>query len=155
MSPKFKPWLLLGVIFVVGIVTGSALTIGWMSHFTPPPGEQQMKRHWMTRLVDRLNLTADQQSKIQPILTDAEKKIPALHRDEMDHGSQIIKAADDQIAALLTSGQQVELQKMESEREKMFSGHMHPWGASHDDRYHHDGAPDPHAPPPPGPPPGP
>ena len=126
---KLKPWLLLAVIFVVGVITGSALTIGLASHFMHPSGGQQMKQHWMMMLTRQLNLTADQQAKIQPILTDADTKIQALHRDEVDRGSQIIKAANDQISAILTPEQQAQMKKMEADREKMFSGHGgRPWG---------------------------
>ena len=128
MNSKFKPWLVIGIIFIVGVVTGSSLTIGLAPHFLHPPGEQQMKRHLMEHLAKRLNLTADQQAKIQPIVADAKIKIQSLHRDEVERGSQIFKATHDRIAALLTPEQKVELQKMESEREKLFSGHMRPWG---------------------------
>jgi Spy/CpxP family protein refolding chaperone len=153
MSLKFKSWLLLAVIFIVGVVTGAALTIGLGAHFRHPPGEQQMGRLWMTQLVQRLNLTADQQAKIEPILADAKTKIKSLHRDEVERGSQIFKAAHDQIAALLTPDQNVELQKMEAEREKMFSGHMRPWGPLPGGMHHHDGPDDGPMPPPPPPPP--
>ena len=132
MSSKLKPWLLLAVIFIVGVVTGSALTIGLgphISHFMHPPGPHDMKKHWMEHLTHKLNLTADQQAKIEPILADAETKFQSLHRDEMERGAQIFKSSNDQISALLTPEQKVELQQMESEREKMFSGHMH----HHDD----------------------
>ena len=129
MSSKFKPWLLLAVIFIVGVVTGSALTIGLAPHFMRAQGPRDMKQHWMEYLTRELNLTPDQQTKIEPILTDAEIKVRSLHREEVEQGSQIIKAADIQISALLTPGQKVELQKMESDREKLFSGHMRPWGA--------------------------
>jgi len=132
MSSQFKPWLVLGIIFIVGIVTGSALTIALGSHFMHPPGEQQMKHHWMMHLTARLNLTPDQQAKIEPILTDATTKLQSVHRDEMGRGAQIFKAAHDQISALLTPEQKVELQKMESDREKMFSGHIRPWGPPHE-----------------------
>jgi Spy/CpxP family protein refolding chaperone len=125
MSSKVKPWLLLSVIFIVGIVTGAALTIGLGSRFIHPPGEQQMGHHWMAQLVQRLNLTADQQAKIEPIVTDAETRIQSLHRDEVERGSQIFKAVHDEISALLTPEQNVELQKLESDREKRFSEHMH------------------------------
>jgi Spy/CpxP family protein refolding chaperone len=155
MSSKLKPWLVLGVIFIVGILTGSALTISLAPYFVHPPGEQQMKRHWMEHLVQRLDLTTDQQAKIQPIVADAESRIALLHRDEMERGSQIFKAAHDQIAALLTPEQQAELKKMESDRERKFLDHMHsgPSGPHDDaDMHHHDGLDDGKMPP--GPPPG-
>ena len=147
MSSQLKPWLLLGIIFIVGVVTGSALTIGLGPHFMHTPGAPQMKRLWMRHLVERLNLTSDQQAKIQPILTDAENQIQSLHREEIDHGAQIFKETNDRIAALLTPGQKVELQKIENEREKMFSGHIHHHGGPGDD----GGAPPPPPPPPPPP----
>ncbi|HEV3271482.1 MAG TPA: hypothetical protein VGZ93_04810 [Candidatus Methylacidiphilales bacterium] len=142
MSSNLKPWLVLGIIFIVGVVTGSALTIGLGPYFMPSPGAQQIKQHWMAHLVQRLHLTADQQAKIQPILADATTSIQSLHRDELESDAQIFKAADDQISAFLTPDQKVELQKMESEREKIFSGHMRPWGSSHGGSggmHHHDG----------------
>jgi Spy/CpxP family protein refolding chaperone len=159
MSSLLKPWMVLAIIFIVGVVTGSALTIGLGSRFMHPPGEAQMKHHLMTRLSERLNLTADQQVKIDPILSDTAAKIQAVHHEDVDRVSQIIKASNDQISALLKPEQQAKLQKMESEREKMFSGHLHSWGPPRDgpDGMHHHGGPDdeggmPPAPPPPPPP---
>jgi Spy/CpxP family protein refolding chaperone len=122
------------------------LTIGLGPHFRHPPSEPgppgaaQIGRNWMAHLTERLNLTADQQTKIEPILADAAAKIQALHRTEVEQGSQIFKSANSQISALLTPAQQVELQKMETEREKMFMGHMR----------HHEGPGDGKPPPPPG-----
>jgi Spy/CpxP family protein refolding chaperone len=132
MSAQFKPWLLLAIIFAVGVITGVALTVGWGAHFRHQPGAQQINRLWMAQLVQRLDLTADQQSKIKPILADAKTKIQSLHRDEVERGSGIMKATHDQISALLTPEQKAELQKMEAEREKMFFDHMRPWGPPHD-----------------------
>jgi Spy/CpxP family protein refolding chaperone len=132
MSSNLKSWLLLAGIFIVGVVTGSALTIGLGPHFHHPPEQRDFRKSLMAHLTERLSLTADQQSKIQPILADAESKIRALHRDELERGSQIFKETNAQISALLTPAQQAELQKMESEREKLFNGHMRPWGPPHD-----------------------
>ena len=80
---QLKPLLLLACIFVVGIVTGSSLTSGLSSHWNQPNGEQQMKARWMNHLTKGLNLTPDQQTKIEPILTDAENQIQAVHQDEV------------------------------------------------------------------------
>ena len=44
MSSKLKPWLVLAVIFIVGVVTGSALTIGLAFAFHASAGWQQMKQ---------------------------------------------------------------------------------------------------------------
>jgi protein CpxP len=146
MSSRLKSWLLLTGIFVVGIVTGAALTIGLAPHFRhAPAATHDMRASWMARLTEKLALTTDQQAKVQPILADAEGKLDALRRDQIERGSQIIKSADDQIATLLTPDQQVQLQKMESDRQKMFNGHMHSRGGQHegsggppDGMHHHD-----------------
>jgi Spy/CpxP family protein refolding chaperone len=142
MSSKLKVWLLLTIIFIVGAFTGAALTIGLAPRFLHPPGEMPTRHHLMAYFVKRLNLTTDQQAKIQPIVTDAETRIQALHHEEVERGSQIFKEASDKIATILNPDQKVELQKMESEREKMFSGHAH----------HHNGPEDGQMPPPPPPP---
>ena len=149
MSPQVKSSLLLAGIFIIGAVTGSALTVGLASHFMHAPGGGgsanggDMKSHLMTHLTHKLNLTPDQQARIQPIVADAAAKLQALHHDEMRQGSQIFKAADEQISALLTPEQQVEMKKLEDEREKTFpGGHKYPGGG-----FHH-GSPDDQAPPP-------
>ena len=154
MKSSFKPWLLLVGIFIIGVVTGSALTFGLGPRFLQPPNAHDFKRIWIMHLTRHLNLTADQQAKIEPILAEAESKIQSLHREEIGRGAQIINAADDQIAMLLTPDQKVELQKLESERQKMFSGHMRPWGGAPPGLRRHDGADDmmpPLVPPPPPP----
>jgi Spy/CpxP family protein refolding chaperone len=140
MSSNVKPWLLLVGIFIVGVVTGWALTFGLGPRFAQPPGPHDVRQHLRDRLIHDLNLTTDQQTKIQPILNDAETKIRALHREEIGRGAQIMKETDDQISAFLTPDQKVQLQKLEAERDKMFSGHMR----------HRDG-PDGAMPPPPPP----
>ena len=126
--PRFKPWLILGMIFILGLVTGGALTFSLEHHFARPPGPQQMRRHMLTFLTRELNLTADQQTKIGPILDDAERQIRQIHRDEVGRVSKIMEAANSQITPLLTPEQQAQQKAMESERKKMFSGHMRPWG---------------------------
>ncbi len=128
---RAKPWLVLGLIFVVGMITGGALTFGFRADWSHPPDEHQLRNHWLTHLTQRLNLTPDQQTKIQPILTKAGDDIQALHRDEVGRISHIMEGANDQIAPLLTADQQAELKKMESERQRDFSGHMHNWGEGH------------------------
>jgi Spy/CpxP family protein refolding chaperone len=139
MSSKLKPWLVLAIIFIAGILTGVSLTIGLGPHFKRPPEQHGSKDHLFDFLTQRLKLTADQQAKVQPITTDAETKLHSLHHEELERGSQIFKAMDDQISVLLTPQQQAELQQVEGEREKMFSGHMHPWG-SPGGMFHHEGS---------------
>jgi Spy/CpxP family protein refolding chaperone len=147
MSATIKPWLVLAVIFIAGILTGTALTVVLYPHFEKPPFPRDLRQHWMERLTEKLKLTQDQQAKIQPILADASTQMQALHHDELQRGAQIFKATDERISTLLTPDQQVLLQEMKKEREKAFAGHLHLWGSMHGGP---DGGPPP--PPPPSPP---
>jgi Spy/CpxP family protein refolding chaperone len=145
MSPKLKSWLLLGGIFVIGVVTGSALTIGLGPRFAHAPERGEMKQRMMAHLTKRLNLTPDQQAKIQPIVDDADGKMQALLHEDRQRSAEIFKDADEQIAALLTPDQQADLKSLEAEREKMFHGKFGHGG-------HEDQPPPGPAPPPPPPP---
>jgi Spy/CpxP family protein refolding chaperone len=119
----------MALIFVAGIITGAALTFGFRPSWEHPPGPQQMQRHWISHLTERLNLTADQQGKIEGILRNAGEQIRSLHHEEVDKISGIMAKADAQIAPLLTTDQQAEFKKMQSERQRDFSHHMRPWTA--------------------------
>jgi Spy/CpxP family protein refolding chaperone len=150
---KIKPWLILALIFVLGVVTGVSLTVGLGPHFMRPPGAQQMKKRMLMGLTHRLNLTADQQARIDPILANAETQIQALHRDEVGRISRIMETVNTQILPLLTPEQQTELQKMrkemEGQRDRMFPGHMRPWMQPGQPPPPAGGTPPPNGPPPP------
>jgi hypothetical protein len=129
---KFKPWLVMGLIFLVGVITGGALMFGFRPDLSHPPGPQQIRNHWLMHLTERLQLTPDQQAKIQPILEDAGAEIQKHHRDELEQISQIMQAANDKITPLLTAAQQAEMKQMEAERKGDFQRHMRPWNSTHD-----------------------
>ena len=148
-----RPWIIIGLIFVLGGMTGSLLTIG----FGPrpgPPGAQQMGSHWMQHLTDRLKLSEDQQKQIEPWIMDAEQQIEKEHREDVANISRIMKETNAKIAEVLKPEQRDELKEMESERERMFFRHQHgghgPGGSHHPEA---GGPPPPDAPEPPGPPP--
>ncbi len=143
-----RPWLLMALIFGVGMVAGGSLVIAFHAGEPHgPPGIQQMRHHWMTHLAERLKLTAEQQAKIEPILADAANQIQALHRDEVERIAKIMDSANQQIEPLLTSAQQEQLKQIRSERQHAFSGHMGPGGPG---EFRHDGPP-PEMPPQPAP----
>ena len=134
MTSSIKAWLLLGGIFIVGVVTGCALTFGLGPGFAPAPphSAKEIKNRMMARLTEKLSLTPDQKTQIGPILEDAARNIQSLHRDEIVRGSQILQTAHQRIAALLTPEQKAILAKMEADRQKRFSDHLRPWGSPRD-----------------------
>jgi len=171
MSGTLKPWLILAVIFVAGGFTGSALTMVFSGHFMHPPDD--MRQAWLGRLTRQLNLTPDQQAKIDPIIRDTADKVQKIHGEEFDKIRPILQASDDQIAAILTPEQKTELKQMAAKREEDFLRRQRQWGphnggpdGMHDGGHFHDGGgpgggypppppqgPGPANPPPPTPPP--
>lgn len=129
MNIKLKPWLAMALIFAIGIITGIALSVGLHPHGAHLPGTKQMEHHWLDRMNDRLHLTPDQQSKIEPLLTQAGQQIKDVHKDEIGRISHIFEATDAQISPLLTPDQQAEFAKMQQERQNKFFHHAGPWGS--------------------------
>lgn len=132
MSGRIKPWLFLVLIFVAGGLTGSALTIGLASYFHQDPTAGQLKARWMRHLTQRLDLTTDQQGKIEPILNDAENQVQAARHDNADRITQIIQKTNAQIEQILTPEQKAKLEQMtkqmQMDRDRMFPGKkMRPW----------------------------
>jgi Spy/CpxP family protein refolding chaperone len=85
----------------------------------PMSPDEQLKR--MTK---DLNLTADQQSKIKPILVDEQKKIEDLRNDSSGDRQamrgkmmQIRQDTNNQVRALLDDKQKEKLDKQEQERQ--------------------------------------
>jgi Spy/CpxP family protein refolding chaperone len=125
-SVALRPWLIMGLIFLVGIATGVLLMIGLGPRVVPPPaGAQEIGNRWMMHLTYRLQLTEDQQAKIRPIVANAGLQIQAAHREDLNRISGIMEATDKSIAAVLTPEQQEELKKVERDRDMFFSGRMH------------------------------
>jgi Spy/CpxP family protein refolding chaperone len=128
MTAKLKPWLILAVIFVAGGLSGAALIIA----VHPGQPRHDMQQMWMLQLTRKLDLTSDQQGKIKPIIHDTVQQVQKIHREEIDKVGQLLKASDDQIAAILTPDQKAELQQMIDERQKDFNRHIRQWGPPRD-----------------------
>ncbi len=153
-----KPWLALALIFVLGTVTGVSLTIGLRPYFAPPMGMPQMKSQLEAKLTQRLGLTPDQQARIDPILTDQQKQIQGVRREEFGRIAKIVEDSNKQILPILTAGQQTEFQRIEKEMENQREqrmGRMHhaPGGSSHNGMPKSPTDADDLPPPPPMPPP--
>jgi hypothetical protein len=133
MTLKLKSWLVLALIFVAGAVSGAALTLVLAPHFAPPrmrPHDPaRMQRDMLAGLTRELKLTADQQSKIQPILADTARQMQEVHHDEVQRISQIFHATGDRLTPILNPDQQATLQKLESQDgARVFFQHAHNWG---------------------------
>jgi periplasmic protein CpxP/Spy len=73
----------------------------------------------MQHLTKSLNLTADQQTKVQPLLDQAKPQIIAIHKDAMQKTQAIIDKTMSQIRPLLTSDQQTKFDALQKARQDM------------------------------------
>jgi Spy/CpxP family protein refolding chaperone len=76
----------------------------------------------MEHLTKKLDLTPDQQTKVQPIVDQAKPQIQAIHQDAMQKTKLVMDSTMDQIRPLLTPEQQQKLDAMKQAHEKMRDG---------------------------------
>jgi Spy/CpxP family protein refolding chaperone len=105
-----------------------------------PPNNQQPNGHHgrpdpaqrTQELSKKLNLTSDQQGKVQEILQSEHSQMENLHQDnslsQQDRHAKMMdvrKSSDTQIRALLDSPQQKKWDEMQAKREQWGQGHRH------------------------------
>jgi Spy/CpxP family protein refolding chaperone len=73
----------------------------------------------MGRLTKALNLTAEQQSKVQPLIDQARPQIVAIHKDAMEKTHAVIDKTMSQIRPILTSDQQKKFDDLQKARQDM------------------------------------
>ena len=91
-----------------------------------PGGGGGHRGHWrgghgfaMGHLVKSLNLTADQQAKVKPLLDQARPQIIAIHKDAMQKTQAIMDNTMSQIRPMLTPEQQKKFDAMQKARQDM------------------------------------
>jgi hypothetical protein len=96
---------------------------GW--HHGPPDPAQRT-----AELTKRLNLTSDQQTKVQDALTSEHSQMESLHQDsslsQQDRHAKMMdihKSTDAQIRGVLDSTQQKKWDDMQAKREQRMQGH--------------------------------
>lgn len=130
--------MLAGLVFAVG-PSAIAQDAGTNNQQGAPPSAppEHGGRHWRmdpakraAMLGKQLNLSSDQQSKVQDILTSEQSQTESLRSDSSvspeDRHSKMMdihKASNDQIRALLDPDQQKKWDEMQSRREQWMQGH--------------------------------
>ena len=70
-------------------------------------------------LTEKLDLTADQKAKVQPIIDQAKPQIVAIHQEAMQKAKAVMDNTMAQIRPLLTPEQVTKLDAMKAAHEKM------------------------------------
>jgi periplasmic protein CpxP/Spy len=83
------------------------------------PGRWHGQGLSLEHLTKTLNLTSDQQAKVQPILNQARPQIIAIHKDAMQKTQAVMASTMSQIRPLLTPEQQTKFDAVQKARQDM------------------------------------
>jgi Spy/CpxP family protein refolding chaperone len=106
------------IIFVLGFTAGIlALNVyrGWAR--AGGPGNR------LDELAERLQLTADQKTKVQEIFSDTREQLRAVRRETEPRMEEIRRQADGRLQTVLTAEQWQRFQRLREERGRRDRGH--------------------------------
>lgn len=85
------------------------------------PGHRQRHAFGLRHLTGKLDLTAEQQTKVQPILDAAGPQMRAIHEEAMQKAKGVIDSSLSQIRPLLTADQQKKLDAIQKAHQNMIN----------------------------------
>jgi Spy/CpxP family protein refolding chaperone len=74
-------------------------------------------------ITEKLDLTSDQQTKVQPILDAAKPQIAAIHQEAMQKMKTVMDSTVSQIRPLLNADQQTKLDAIQKAHQDMMNAH--------------------------------
>jgi Spy/CpxP family protein refolding chaperone len=107
---------------VLTLVAAGAIALGGFAVVQAGPGHGgRWHGHGsgLERLTEKLDLTADQQAKAQPIIDAAKPQIAAIHQEAMEKSKAVTDSALAQIRPLLTAEQQKKLDEIQKAHQDM------------------------------------
>ena len=122
---KTKAVCYLVAIFLAGAATGTVIgyTTGKEKSHRPPPPKREMALFIRDDLTKRLQLTAEQVGKIQPIIEQTCSEVDTCQKESWKRVSESFKKMNQQIAEHLTEEQRKALDDMERERRERRDRH--------------------------------
>jgi hypothetical protein len=150
---QFSKWKTIGyaaALFATGAISGVALGVyETKTHLLEPQRTQEIADRIKTRLQAKLDLSPDQEAKINPIVDNTAAEVRTARMEMAQRIGKIFEESYAKISAILTPDQRKKLDQMEKERADMMShwqeNHRRPGppgGSPHDDDMH--GGPGPH-----------
>src|SRR5437762_8842536 len=95
-------------------------------------GPRHGKRFMLERITKDLNLTSEQQTKVQPIIDQAKPQLAAIHQEAMQKMKAVMDSTMSQIRPLLTPDQQKKLDDIQKSSSRHHSSIRENSGASDD-----------------------
>ena len=113
---------------LLAVAAAGAIALGGFVVVQAQPGPGG--RHWhgghafgLRGITEKLDLTADQQAKVQPILDAAKPQIAAIHQEAMQKAKGVMDGTLSQIRPLLTADQQKKLDAVQKAHQDMVNAH--------------------------------
>ena len=109
---------------LLAVATAGAIALGGFVVVQAQPGSGKAG-HWqghsfgLQGITSQLNLTADQQTKVQPILDAAKPQIVAIHQEAMQKMQTVMSSTLSQIRPLLNADQQTKLDAIQKAHQDM------------------------------------
>jgi hypothetical protein len=85
------------------------------------PGRWHGHAFGLQHLTEKLDLTSDQQAKVEPILDAAKPQIAAIHQEAMQKAKGVMDGTLSQIRPLLTADQQKKLDAIQKAHQDMMN----------------------------------
>ena len=113
---------------LLALVTAGAIALGGfvVVYAQPGPGGAGCAHghaFGLGHLTEKLNLTSDQQTKVQPILDAAKPQLAAIHQDAMQKAKTVMDSSLSQIRPLLNPDQQKKLDGIQKAHQDMMNAH--------------------------------
>jgi Spy/CpxP family protein refolding chaperone len=108
---------------LLALVAAGAIALGGFMVLQAQPGHGGWHGHafGLRGITEKLNLTSDQQTKVQPILDKAKPQIAAIHQEAMQKMKTVMDSTLSQIRPLLTDDQQKKLDAIQKAHQDMMN----------------------------------
>ena len=113
---------------VLTLVAAGAIALGGFMVVEAQPGpggggHGHGRGFGLQRITEKLDLTSDQQTKVEPIIEGAKPQIAAIHQDAMQKTKAVMDSTLSQIRPLLTPDQQKKLDDIQKTHQDMMNAH--------------------------------
>jgi len=111
---------------ILTFVTAGAIALGGFVLVQAQPGAGggcHGHAFGLRGLTRQLDLTSDQQTKVQPILDAAKPQLAAIHQEAMQKAKGVIESSLSQVRPLLTADQQKKLDAIQKAHQDMMNAH--------------------------------
>ncbi|HEX8899040.1 MAG TPA: hypothetical protein VF751_10100 [Chthoniobacterales bacterium] len=122
---KWKLGLAILLVFVAGGMTGAFFGVHHLRHhlMLGPPHSGDVPDRMREHLRRTLDLTAEQEKKIGPIVDATSAKLESIRVETAERVRVVMEESKKEVAPLLTPEQQKKLDNLESEHRKMMMHH--------------------------------